>query len=40
MQCYASFYGAYAERLASWGFAVLQYDTPLTPPYADVATEV
>ena len=40
LQCYASFYVAYAKRLASWGYAVVQYDTPVKPPYADVATEV
>ena len=39
LQSYASFYSVYAERLASWGYAVVQYDTPAEPPYATVATE-
>ncbi len=32
----ASFYQAYAQRLAAWGFAVLQYDAPLLRIVEDV----
>ncbi len=35
MQMRASFYKSYALRLASWGFAVLQYDIPLLTTLPD-----
>jgi hypothetical protein len=39
VQSRASYYAPYATRLASWGYAVLQYDTPLLA-MPDTATEV
>ena len=31
LQLRSSFYKAYAQRLASWGYAVVQYDTGMFP---------
>ena len=36
LQMRASFYKAYAQRLSTWGFAVLQYNTPLLRVVEDV----
>ncbi len=35
MQMRASFYKGYATRMASWGFAVLQYDVPVLTTLPD-----
>ena len=35
LQFYASYYTAYAQRLATWGYAVVQYNTP----FLDIITD-